>query len=171
MNKPVCIDATGYLKKNLLCPVELMFQPENTLPDIQSLLAAKEFLRTPKSKPFFLAIGFHKPHIPFKFPFKYLNFHPIQKFNISTFRPYNVPEVSWNPYNDLRERNDVQSLNLSFPYGPIDKNFSSQIRQHYYASVTYVDDLIGQLLKDINYENTIVVLTSDHGWSLGEQDH
>lgn len=43
-----------------------------------------------------------------------------------------------------------------------------QIRQHYYASVTYIDTLLGKLLKELNYDDTIVVLVSDHGWSLGE---
>lgn len=167
MNKPVCIDASGEMKKNLLCPIELMFSPQKTLPDIQSMIEAKNFLKIQKTTPFFLAVGFHKPHIPFKFPLKYLDLHPIKNFNESTFRPFNVP-VAWNPYNDVRARDDVQALNLSFPYGPIDKNFASQIRQHYYASISYVDDLIGELFKAVNFSDTIIIITSDHGWSLGE---
>lgn len=41
-------------------------------------------------------------------------------------------------------------------------------RQYYYASVSYIDDLIGQILKVVNMSNTLIVITSDHGWSLGE---
>lgn len=62
----------------------------------------------------------------------------------------------------------MMALNISYPFGPIPEAAQLKIRQHYYAAVSYVDDLIGQLLKEVNYEDTIIVLTSDHGWSLGE---
>ena len=169
MNDPVCINSDGKRQRNLLCPVEIIFQPEKTLPDIQSMLTAKEYLETPKNKPFFLAVGFYKPHIPFKFPTKYLNSHPLHNFNeTKMYRPYNVPDIAWNPFNDVRERDDVKALNISSLFGLIDVNFAAKIRQHYYASVTYVDDLIGELFKSVDFNNTVIVLTSDHGWSLGE---
>lgn len=146
------------------------FQPEQTLPDIQSAQKAREFLSmsSESDKPFFLAIGFYKPHIPFKFPIDYLKLHDINDFRKDYLRPFDLPSVAWAPFNDLREREDVKSLNISFPYGPIPSEFAARIRQHYYASVTYIDHLLGSILEVVDHSNTIIVLTSDHGWSLGE---
>jgi iduronate 2-sulfatase len=168
-NKPVCKSDDGELRRNLLCSVVVDFQPEGTLPDIESAIRAREFLSTtPNDKPFFLGVGFYKPHIPFKFPVEYLERHDIDDFRKDHLRPIDIPLVAWNPYNDLRERDDVKSLNISYPFGPIPSEFAARIRQHYYASVSYVDDLIGEILEVVNFTNTIIVLTSDHGWSLGE---
>lgn len=174
MNSPVCVDRkTGKWVKNLVCPVSVEFQPDGTLPDIESTEETKrqieEFQKNPLI-PFFLAVGFHKPHIPLKFPYEYLKDHPIEKFELPYFNniPYDLPSVAWAPYNDIRKRYDVTNLNLSYPYGPMDKHLGMEIRQGYYASVTYVDKLIGEILDSVDLTKTIVVLTSDHGWSLGE---
>ena len=81
--------------------------------------------------------------------------------------PTNLPPVAWNPWTDLRERHDVQSLNLSFPYGPVPYNFSQLIRQSYYAATTYMDAQVGRLLSAVEQngfaKNTIIVLVGDHG--------
>lgn len=66
---------TGKLSRNLICPVIVEFQPEKTLPDIQIANAAIEKLKElnkASNDPYFIAIGFHKPHIPLKFPIEYL---------------------------------------------------------------------------------------------------
>jgi iduronate 2-sulfatase len=62
----------------------------------------------------------------------------------------------------------VKALNISFPFGPMPTEFKLKMKQHYYAAVTYVDSLVGEILKVVDFQNTVVVLTSDHGWSLGE---
>lgn len=167
-NKPVCVSDEGDLRRNLLCPVIVDLQPEATLPDIQSAEKAREFLSENHNEPFFLGVGFYKPHIPFKFPVEYLERHDINNFKKDHLRPIDIPDVAWNPYNDLRERDDLKVFNVSFPYGPIPSEFAARLRQHYYASVSYIDDLLGSILELINFSNTIVILTSDHSWSLGE---
>lgn len=175
MNDAVCFDKiTKQLQMNLVCPINVKNQPEQTLPDIQSITEAKRILniinRNKSSSPYFIAVGLHKPHIPFRFPSKYLRYHDIDKFQKNDFIhvPYNLPTVAFNPYNDIRHRDDVQKLNISFPFGPMETTFAWHIRQAYYASVTYVDDLIGDLLKSVDFSNTLIALTSDHGYSLGE---
>lgn len=75
---PVCNDTinqmTQNLHSNLVCPVIVKDQPGNTLPDLESLNYSLKILRERKStKPFFLAVGFYKPHIPLKYPVKYLS--------------------------------------------------------------------------------------------------
>ncbi|KAK9875807.1 hypothetical protein WA026_009593 [Henosepilachna vigintioctopunctata] len=165
----VCINPDGSLGRNLLCPVRISDQPEETLPDLESLSAALDFLeyRSNSSEllPYFLAVGFHKPHIPFKFPVKYLNLHPISKVKLPAnhWRSYSLPPVAWNPWLDIRKRDDVMKLNVSFPFGRIPDFFMKRIIQYYDASVTYIDDLIGEILRKIEGTNTIVVVTSDHG--------
>lgn len=173
MNDAVCFDTkTHKLQRNLLCPIDVKTQPDQSLPDIQSISEAKRMLNHLKneSTPYFLAIGLHKPHIPFRFPKMYLRYHDIDKFQKNNFIhvPYNLPTVSFNPYMDIRRRDDVQQLNMSFPFGPMEKSFAWHIRQAYYSAVTYVDNLIGDLLKSVDFSNTIIVLTSDHGYQLGE---
>ena len=67
-----------------LCAVEVDAQPEGTLPDIQSAEEAVRYLRAkgPRSgsgtRPYFLAVGLHKPHVPFKFPKKFLDNYPLE---------------------------------------------------------------------------------------------
>lgn len=73
-----CIDHDGQLVDNLICPVIVESQPEGTLPDLESLNAAFDFLNYKNNitdKPYFLAVGFHKPHVPFKFPLQYLSIY------------------------------------------------------------------------------------------------
>lgn len=81
--------------------------------------------------------------------------------------PTQLPPVAWNPWTDLREREDVQSLNLSFPYGPVPETFSQLIRQSYFAATSYMDDQVGLLLSALDNEgfanNTVIVFVGDHG--------
>lgn len=74
-----------------------------------------------------------------------------------------IPLVSWHPWTDVRRRDDIARLNISFPLGTMPLDWSIKIRQSYYAAAAYIDDLIGELISYIDRRNTIVVLTSDHG--------
>lgn len=72
----VCPTAKGTRAKNLVCPVITNEQPGGTLPDLESLNEALNFLtyreNSVDNKPYFLAVGFHKPHVPLKYPIQYL---------------------------------------------------------------------------------------------------
>ncbi|XP_031763478.2 iduronate 2-sulfatase [Galleria mellonella] len=168
----VCKDKeTLRYQKNLICPVKVEIQPGKSLPDLESLEHAIRIINERNSsKPFMLAIGFHKPHIPLKFPKKYLERVPIQTVHPpqQPNKPEGLPTVSWHPWTDVRHRDDIKRLNISFPYGTMPTDWTLRIRQSYYAAATYIDDLVGKLMAAVNKNNTIVLLTSDHGWSLGE---
>ncbi|KAM8733766.1 iduronate 2-sulfatase [Acanthopagrus schlegelii] len=174
--KKMCKGEDGELHANLLCAVNVTEQPGRTLPDLESTDEAVRLLksRVGDDTPFFLAVGFHKPHIPFRIPQEYLSLYPIDQMALAPDPdvPKLLPPVAYNPWSDVRRRDDVQKLNISFPYGPIPKDFQLRIRQHYYAAVSFMDAQVGRLLSTLDQlglaDSTMVVFTSDHGWSLGE---
>ncbi|KYM80558.1 Iduronate 2-sulfatase [Atta colombica] len=212
-NAPVCrMVPQSKVAMNLICPVRISTMPNKTLPDLETLREARRFINEHKKNvnPFFLAVGFQKPHIPLKYPERYLKYHPIRKFKMPEryIWPDNVNNVAYNPWTDLRWRKDVAKLKLKFPweripewtlsdrlkflilcsyclyfslyfqlYCPLmvflfSEKFAKQIIQSYYAAVSYIDNMIGKLIYQLHVsmirENTIVILTSDHGWALGE---
>ncbi|XP_045459422.1 iduronate 2-sulfatase [Melitaea cinxia] len=158
------------LHKNLLCPINVREQPDGTLPDLETLKYSIDLLKKRNDKPFLLAVGFHKPHIPLKYPHKYLRKVPIGNVQPPSmpYMPNEMPTVAWHPWTDVRQRDDIKNLNISFPFGTIPPKWTLKIRQNYYAAALYIDDLVGNLIRHVDINNTIVVLTSDHGWSLGE---
>ncbi|XP_044162005.1 iduronate 2-sulfatase [Bufo gargarizans] len=175
-NEKTCKGKDGQLHANLVCPVDVSEVPEGTLPDIQSTEEAIRLLKTvnQQNSSFFLAVGYHKPHIPFRFPKEFLKLYPIENISLAPDPdvPKNLPSVAYNPWTDIRKRQDVQALNISFPYGPVPLHFQRLIRQSYYASVSYLDSQVGQLLSAVENlglaDDTIIAFASDHGWSLGE---
>ncbi|XP_018359346.1 PREDICTED: iduronate 2-sulfatase isoform X2 [Trachymyrmex cornetzi] len=163
-NAPVCrMVPQSKAATNLICPVRVSAMPNKTLPDLETLREARRFINKHKKdvNPFFLAVGFQKPHIPLKYPERYLKYYPIRKFKMPEryIWPDNVNNVAYNPWTDLRWRKDVAKLKLKFPWERI-------------PAVSYIDNIIGKLINQLHVsmirENTIVILTSDHGWALGE---
>jgi hypothetical protein len=79
------------------------------------------------------------------------------------FIPKDLPMVAWHPWTDLRHRDDIKRLNISFPFGIMPDKWTLKIKQGYYAAARYIDDLVGDLVTHVDLNNTILVLTSDHG--------
>ena len=83
------------------------------------------------------------------------------------------PEVAYEPWSDLRKRDDIKHFNLSFPFQQIPIHYQKEIKKHYYAAVSYVDHQIGKLIREMEslklMENSVVVLVGDHGWTLGHE--
>lgn len=124
------------------------------------------------AKPFFLAVGFTKPHLPFIAPKKYWDLYQSETFklpdNLSV--PPGYPEYARNKNaGELRAYSDV-------PQEGSPEQFSDELNQTllhgYHASISYTDRNIGVLLDALEEhgvaENTIVVLWADHGWKLGD---
>ncbi|XP_032928544.1 iduronate 2-sulfatase isoform X2 [Catharus ustulatus] len=175
-NDKTCRGKDGKLYANLVCPVDVTEMPGGTLPDIQSTEEAVRLLNVMKTnrQKFFLAVGYHKPHIPLRYPQEFLKLYPLENITLAPdpWVPKKLPSVAYNPWTDIRQRDDVKVLNVSFPYGALPDDFQRQIRQSYYAAVSYLDVQVGLLLNALDNvglsNNTIVVFTADHGWSLGE---
>lgn len=113
-------------------------------------------------KPFFLAVGFHRPHLPLVAPAKYFDLYPLEKITL--------PDAPVNDVEDI----PAPARNGSVP-GYAMTSTPEQRRasiRAYLACVSYVDAQAGRLLASLKeqglLENTIVIFTSDHGWHLGE---
>ena len=124
---------------------------------------ASELLRAHKDAPFFLAVGFVRPHVPFVAPREDFERYPFQNIAL----PHNF-ESDWD---DIPEKgiNYVTSKNAEMSDVQKQKAIAA-----YYASVTYMDRQVGKVLQTLEEEglddNTIVVFTSDHGFHLGEHE-
>ncbi len=122
---------------------------------------AAELLKQHKNEPFFLAVGFVRPHVPFVAPKAYFEPYPYQNITL--------PEWHENDWDDIPKRgiNYVTSVN-----GQMNEVQEKKAVAAYYASVAYMDAQVGVVLDALKQEgledNTIVIFTSDHGFHLGE---
>lgn len=84
-NTKTCRGPDGELHANLLCPVDVVDVPEGTLPDKQSTEQAIQLLEKMKTSasPFFLAVGYHKPHIPFRYPKEFQKLYPLENITLA----------------------------------------------------------------------------------------
>ncbi|CAH1778820.1 unnamed protein product [Owenia fusiformis] len=125
---------------------------------------------------FFMAVGFYLPHLPFIFPERFLQYYPISdiKQPSNPYAPLNMPDYAWHSNGELLNGyGDIKSLNIS---GAPNTTWPSQLvldlRRAYYASISYVDSLFGQIMTELDNlglrNDTIVMFGSDHGWQLYE---
>lgn len=120
-----------------------------------------------KPQPFFLAVGFIKPHLPFVAPKKYWDLYDPATIKLAPnpFLPKGAPEYAILAGGELRSYHGV-------PPGDIPDDFARQLKHGYYAAVSYTDAQVGKVLDEIDRlgltKNTIVTLWGDHGWKLGE---
>ena len=147
-------------------PDNLLYDGEMTDLAIKALDGLKEL----KEKPFFLAVGYLKPHLPFVAPKKYWELYERASLPLPNpaQAPQDAPAVALPSSSELRvQYTDMREEDLS-------EAQTRELRHGYYACVSYVDALIGRLLDELDRlglrENTIVVLWGDHGYHLGEQN-
>ncbi|XP_033096570.1 iduronate 2-sulfatase-like [Anneissia japonica] len=85
----------------------------------------------------------------------------------NNFFPPDLPTVAWEPYQMMRTREDVQSWNISYPFGPVPFKYQHLIRQNYFAATSYMDYEVGRLLSELEKagfaDNTIISFKGDHG--------
>ena len=132
--------------------------------DGKTAAKACELLREHADKPFFLAVGFVRPHVPFVAPSNY--YEPFRPFSSMTLPP-KVP----GDWDDIPKPgiNYKTSVNMK-----MDERKQKKAIAGYYASVRYMDAQVGKVLDALEAsgqaDNTIVIFTSDHGYHLGEHD-
>jgi iduronate 2-sulfatase len=145
--------------------------PDNTFHDGKVAELAVETLRDlgRKSEPFFLAVGFVKPHLPFVSPKKYWDLYDPAKIQLASnkYRPKDAPDYAIQGGGELRSYHGI-------PANSIPDDLARQLKHGYYAAISYMDAQVGKVLDELDRlglaKNTIVILWGDHGWKLGEHD-
>ena len=143
---------------------------------------AKDYKAT--GKPFFVGLGFHKPHLPWVFPKQFWAKIPA---DVPTAKhqafPADVPPIAWHECAECSSvgqpwangSNSIAYFNTKGEGRALPpQQWQSNMRRGYHASIAYVDDLIGQALQALEdlglADDTIVSFTGDHGWNTGEHD-
>lgn len=128
-----------------------------------------------QDKPFFLAAGFVRPHLPFVVPRKYWELYDRHDIPLASnsFLPENAPAFATNTMYELRDYFDFDGTPTPTE-GSLTETQQRRLKHGYYASVSFIDSLIGRLLTELETlgmaDNTVVVLWGDHGWKLGEHN-
>ncbi|MEG2127331.1 MAG: sulfatase [Bacteroides sp.] len=141
--------------------------PDSAYDDGKATLRTINDLRRLKAcgKPFFLACGFWRPHLPFNAPKKYWDLYRRSDIPLASNRylPHGLPP---------QVRASQEIVSYARVSDTNEDDFQREAKHGYYASISYVDAQIGQILQALDdlglAENTIVVLLGDHGWHLGE---
>jgi arylsulfatase A-like enzyme len=137
------------------------------MPDYQISAWAAKKLEENHSQPFFLAVGFYRPHVPWHVPQSWFDRHPLEQVK--------EPEILNKDLDDLPEISlQVHEMPMMPPFGWMrDQDRIAKATQAYLASVTFVDHQIGKVIQALedspHADNTIVVLLSDHGYHMGEK--
>ncbi|MEO8350282.1 MAG: sulfatase, partial [Chthoniobacteraceae bacterium] len=119
---------------------------------------------------FFLAVGFHKPHLPFVSPKAYWDLYDPIKIPLADnqFVPKGAPAYALVNKPELWSYSGVPDVSH------LPEDYARQLKHGYYAAVSYMDAQLGRVLDELDKlglrENTIVILWGDHGWKLGEHD-
>lgn len=138
-------------------------------------VAISDLRRLGKTKePFFLAMGYVRPHLAWIAPKKYWDMHDVEKFPVLTDQVVNPNTPPYAMFSNSEMRHYVDLIDFPDPWDE-ERAPASQVKHllhSYYACVSYVDTQVGRVLDALEEEgladNTIIVLWSDHGWKLGE---
>ena len=121
-----------------------------------------------QDKPWFLAVGFVRPHLPFHAPKKYFDLYTPEQIQLTDISqpPQGGASMGLHASFELRTRHGIPKA------GPLDTSLAKELLHGYYACVSYVDAQIGRIIsaleKTHERDNTIIVVWGDHGWHLGE---
>ncbi|MEP3478262.1 MAG: sulfatase [Fuerstiella sp.] len=144
--------------------------PPEGMPDEQIAAWAADQLKQRQDKPFFLAVGFIRPHVPYTAPKEFFDLYPLEQISAA-----NVPQ---------NEMNDIPLWGKAMAYGTIEggdhanvvsigPDYWREMTRAYLACVSFVDAQAGKVLQALeespHANNTIVIFWSDHGQHLGEK--
>jgi len=144
--------------------------PDNAYPDGKNTELGIAQLRkwAQTDRPFFLALGYYKPHLPFNAPKRYWDLYPPETIQppAATEWPRNAPPIALMSWGELRQYTGIPRQ------GRCDEKLTRSLIRGYYACVSYTDAQIGRVLAELKRlglaDNTVIVLWGDHGWKLGE---
>lgn len=151
--------------------VECADVPDETYGDGKIASEAIRRLRAAKEKsdqPFFLAVGFLKPHLPFVAPKKYWDLYQRDEFKLPALQtpPAGAPAFAPTTWGELRQYSDMPEV------GPVTPEQARLLIHGYHAAVSFMDAQLGRVIDELDRlglaDNTIIVLWGDHGWHLGD---
>lgn len=131
--------------------------------DFDAANRAIAHLEKHRNDPFFLGLGFVRPHVPWVAPSEYFDRYPLSKIKLAR-----------NPADDLADIPKIVTETMPNTSFNMKMNGDQQMEslRAYYASISFMDDQLGRVLKTLDRlglrDNTVVVFQSDHGWHLGE---
>ena len=129
--------------------------------------------------PFFVAVGFHKPHLPHVAPKRYFDLYPAENVSLppSPRAPRGAPEWAWNKCGEWLAYPDVKNKTSAMGFSreqPVDDEYAREQRRAYFATASFADAQVGRVLDAVEEaglsNNTVVVLFGDHGWHLGDNN-
>jgi arylsulfatase A-like enzyme len=170
-----------YIAKFIKPSVECADVPDNAYNDGANALHARDILAAmaKSGKPFFFAVGFSKPHLPFVAPKKYWDLYNRNEMPLAAYREKakNGPDIGYHTAAELNAYSDIppiasfsdQKVGMTLP---VEKQ--KELIHGYYAATSYTDAQIGIILNSLDSlglsKNTIIVLWGDHGWHLGDHN-
>jgi len=143
---------------------------DDELSDGEVAARAIQCLRRNRARPFFLAVGFYKPHLPFVAPRKYWDLYRESELRLpdNRYPPHGAPPFALQGTTELRNYVDIPKE------GPIGEALGRRLLHAYLASISYVDAQVGRLLDELDRlklrEKTLIVLLGDNGYQIGEHD-
>jgi arylsulfatase A-like enzyme len=143
-------------------PIE---QSEEETNDWETAKRAAEFLQQDHDKPFFLAAGFIRPHLPWYAPQEYFDMHPIEDIELPPYLESDLDDVP-----PIGRNMSGKTFDIVKKHG----QWKSAV-QGYLAASSFADACLGVILDSLETsqyrDNTVVVLWGDHGWAIGEKHH
>ena len=166
-------EGSGKLQRHPSAPDDgvggIKFSPldcrDEDMPDYGSVSYGIEKLSQKHDKPFFLAVGLHKPHMPFSVPKKYFDMFPLETIQLPPHREDDLDDVPAAGIKMAKPEGDHAAILKSGRW--------KDAVQAYLATIAFCDAQVGRLLdglqKSAYRDNTIICFWSDHGWHLGEK--
>jgi iduronate 2-sulfatase len=161
----------GYTFKNRVTAA-----PENPMVDFRDYRVAQEGIKRMRERaaagdPFFLAVGFAKPHLPFFAPKKYWDLYERNAFDLHPFQKKAAGNSGYG-YGFSGEVRMYEGVPVEGPASDFPAALQKELIHGYYACVSYIDALVGMLLDELKalnlQDNTLIVLWGDHGFHLGD---
>lgn len=148
--------------------------PDESYPDgrLANLALAELDLIAQKGEPFFMAVGFYKPHLPFSAPLKYWNMYSDEDIDLAPNKTWPegvAEELMYDSGEFYQQYTHPQKGGMGVV---LEDDYARDVKHGYYAAVTYTDTQVGKVISKLKelglYDNTIIIVWGDHGWSLGD---
>ncbi len=167
-------EKTRYAQQFVKPSTEMIDIPDEAYMDGQITINSIKMMKrlTNQDKPFFLAVGYKKPHLPFTAPKKYWDLYNRDEIKLSKWQkqPFDGPDIAMHTWGELKSYSDIGEH--IGPDGLLSDQKQAELIHGYLACVSFIDVQIGKLIDELERlgldKNTTIVLWGDHGWHLGD---